>query len=229
MDQKKPIKSYRVGGIQASIWKNEKERDGNTVLQYSVRIQKQYRNDEGDYQNTDFRTTVVWKWYEWTQELYSDAVGLTIGGPCFLKAFSHYFCTRSVDQFYVPRQEQLLRRHPVTWIREKMLVDRAKKLGFNDLANHVDSMWQETANTLGISEDYEGTWAEEFFVPLGKTIDDMLEESEPLQFNGRDIDPKDGCQNPIQLLNSAWDKFEEDPFSYRFWEKNAIENYLRSL
>ena len=54
MSQQKPIKSYRAGGIQASIWKNEKERDGNTVLQHSVRIQKQYRNDEGDYQNTDY-------------------------------------------------------------------------------------------------------------------------------------------------------------------------------
>lgn len=38
-------------------------------------------------------------------------------------------------------------------------------------------MWQETANTLGISKDYEGTWEEEFFVPLIKTIDDMLKDS----------------------------------------------------
>ncbi len=54
MSQQRPVKSYRVGGIQASIWRNEKERDGQTVLQDSVRIQKQFRNDEGDYQNTDY-------------------------------------------------------------------------------------------------------------------------------------------------------------------------------
>ena len=34
--------------------KNEKERDGKIILQHSVRIQKQYRNDDGDYQDTDY-------------------------------------------------------------------------------------------------------------------------------------------------------------------------------
>ena len=44
----------------------------------------------------------------WVQEFYCDAVGITIGGPSFLKSFSHFFRTRSNDQYYVPRDEQLI-------------------------------------------------------------------------------------------------------------------------
>ena len=54
MNQQKPIKNFRAGKIQASIWKNEKDRDGKTILQHSVHIQKQFRNDDGDYQDTDY-------------------------------------------------------------------------------------------------------------------------------------------------------------------------------
>ena len=54
MTQQKPVKEFRSGRIQASIWKNEVVKDGATVLRHSVRIQKQYRKEDGDYQNTDY-------------------------------------------------------------------------------------------------------------------------------------------------------------------------------
>jgi hypothetical protein len=50
----KPIKDFRVGNIQASIWRNELDNDGHTVVRHSVRIQKQYRNKTGEYDNTDY-------------------------------------------------------------------------------------------------------------------------------------------------------------------------------
>ena len=50
----KPVKSFSAGSIQASIWKKETEKDGQTVVRYSVRIQKQYKNDKGEWQNTDY-------------------------------------------------------------------------------------------------------------------------------------------------------------------------------
>lgn len=37
-----PEKEFRAGGIRASIWRNPVERNGQTVLQPSVKIQKQY-------------------------------------------------------------------------------------------------------------------------------------------------------------------------------------------
>ena len=50
----KPIKDFRAGNIQASVWRNEVHKDGETVVRHSVRIQKQYRKEDGDYENTDY-------------------------------------------------------------------------------------------------------------------------------------------------------------------------------
>ena len=50
----KPIKDFRAGKIQASVWRNEVEKDDQTVVRHSVRLQKQFRNDEGDYQETPY-------------------------------------------------------------------------------------------------------------------------------------------------------------------------------
>jgi len=50
----KPVKDFRSGGIQASVWRNEVERNGQTVVRHSVRIQKQFRTEGGDYENTDY-------------------------------------------------------------------------------------------------------------------------------------------------------------------------------
>ena len=51
----KPIKDFRAGGgIKASVWRNEVEKNGQTVVRHSVRIQKQFRKDGGDYRETDY-------------------------------------------------------------------------------------------------------------------------------------------------------------------------------
>jgi hypothetical protein len=176
--------------------------------------------------DSDFRQLLALRWYEWIQELYCDAVGLTIGGPCFLKAFSHFFCTRSADQFYAPRLELLRNGHPITWLREKLLVDLAKKYGLNELADEIDLAWQKIANTLGIKENFEGTWSDSFFIPLRQTLNDMLEETGPLSFT-----ENTGHNNlcPLNLLENAWDQFEKDPISYKNWEKHAKKEYLDSF
>jgi len=50
----KPVKSFKAGGIEASVWTQEIGKNGETVTRYSVRIQKQYRNKDGDYEKTDY-------------------------------------------------------------------------------------------------------------------------------------------------------------------------------
>jgi len=53
-EDSKPIKTFRAGNIQASIWRKEVEKDGRTVIRYSVRVQKQYRKEDGNYENTKY-------------------------------------------------------------------------------------------------------------------------------------------------------------------------------
>ena len=50
----KPIKDFRAGNIQASVWRNEVQKDGQTVVRYQVKIQKQFRKDDGNYQETNY-------------------------------------------------------------------------------------------------------------------------------------------------------------------------------
>ncbi len=50
-----PIKKFRVGGIAASVWRNEESQpDGNLLVKHSVQIQKRYRDKEGNWQDTNY-------------------------------------------------------------------------------------------------------------------------------------------------------------------------------
>jgi hypothetical protein len=55
MSQKnnKPVKSFKASNVEASVWMQKVKRNGKTVIRHSVRIQKQFRNKDGDYEKTD--------------------------------------------------------------------------------------------------------------------------------------------------------------------------------
>lgn len=42
----KPVKSFSSGTIEVSIWRQEVDKDERT--RYSIKIQKQYKNDKGE-------------------------------------------------------------------------------------------------------------------------------------------------------------------------------------
>ena len=107
-------------------------------------------------------------------------------------------------------------------------MDRAKKLGLAGIADEIEEGWHITAQTLGVREEYEGMWAEDFFVPLRKTLDDMLEESSPRKFTEDDLKPYADTGNLLALLFESWQSFEANPAGYRAWEKSMIDALLRS-
>ena len=49
-----PEKTFRAGHVEAAVWSNEKQEDGCTVIQKSIRIQKRYKDKEGNWKSTDF-------------------------------------------------------------------------------------------------------------------------------------------------------------------------------
>lgn len=191
-----------------------KQRVARVFSPTTVRDTAQGRYEDG------FQRSVADAWYAWTQEVFCDAVGLVVSGESYLKAFSHYFCFRSSEEYYLPRHEQIKRPHPVTRIRTTMLIDRAKKHGFVEAASEVDEIWESAARSLGIREDYEGTWVDELFVPLRKTIDDMLEEASPVSWDA----VTDG--SPVEQLNEAWQQFEHQGDGFPEWERCAVKDLL---
>lgn len=46
-------KSFRSGSIEVSIWRQEVDRDGQTIVRHSAKIQKQYKNDKNEWQDTN--------------------------------------------------------------------------------------------------------------------------------------------------------------------------------
>lgn len=186
------------------------------------------RDQRGASRSAVFRRRAVTAWLAWVQEFFCDATGFTIGGPSFITAFSHYFRTRSRDHYLVSRDEQLQRRHPVTWLRAKLLVDRARRHGMTLLADQVEVSWAETAQAMGIMEDYGGTWQESFLSPLQQCVDDMITVAEPYRHVPTDVELPAGVErlNIVQLCNEAWRQFGEKPEMFRAWERQAIEKFL---
>ena len=48
----KPIKSYRLGNVEASVWPNQSPKDGS--LYFSFNFQKNYKNKDGEWVQTGF-------------------------------------------------------------------------------------------------------------------------------------------------------------------------------
>lgn len=123
---------------------------------------------------------VVERWYEWAQELFCDAVGLTIGGSSYVRAFSTYLRMRGRDHFLVPKPDLELQTHPVTWLRVRMLATRLRVMGSDTLANSLEQEWDQIAETMKVTEDYFGFFSDDFVKPVQATLSDMLTEAGPI-------------------------------------------------
>ncbi len=171
---------------------------------------------------------IVERWYEWAQEFFCDAVGLCIGGKSFLNAFSMYLRMRGRGEYHVPEDELTEQSHPVTWLRVSMLTDRARLMGYRVESDEMKDAWHTIAKTMNLTEDYYGYYATEFKPAIYKTIDDMLTEASPFGFyQEQHTISEQNDSSPIPLLNEAWQRFFQDPESYRLWEEQAVAIYLK--
>ena len=51
----RPEREYRAGTIKAALWRHENERDGQTVVGYTIRLQKRYYDrDSKIWQDTEY-------------------------------------------------------------------------------------------------------------------------------------------------------------------------------
>jgi len=188
------------------------------------------RDDLQARENAKVRQAIVERWYEWIQELFCDVVGFTIGGPCFIHAFSMYLRMGGRDEFHLPQEELESSRHPVTWLRIRLLADRAHLMGWSAEADELENEWGKIAATMGITEEHYGFYDDRFLPSIRQTIDDMLTEASPYyQFSAEDVSPSDWnpeSSSPVHLLNRAWSIFLNNPSVYDSWEDQAISDFL---
>ena len=188
-----------------------------------------YRRDDRYAQaDVERRRRIVEVWYEWTQELFCDAVGLTIGGPAFTSAFSMYLQMRGRGEYHLPPEELAHRAHPVTWLRIQLLADRQRRIGQNPEADQLEETWTTIAKELEVVEDYYGFYDSQFLSAIRQTVDDMVTEAAPFNYGERAIPAVQAVSSdtPVEMLNQAWQQFQADPEGYRAWEKNTIAAFL---
>lgn len=189
-----------------------------------------FRNDRHSERQADERRAIVDTWYKWAQELFCDCVGLCIGGPAYLYAFSGHCAWLAHEDFYRRPDSLRLSEHPVTWLRVEMLVTRARRLGLTDAADKVDAEWRKVAMAMNRVPDYHGFFDPRLAPGIERILDDMLTEASPRVFKAEEVASDvriDADTNPTILTNLAWRKFYElGPEDYQGWERQAIATWL---
>jgi hypothetical protein len=217
---------YRLHQQEMDVLVHELQEEIKQLLRPPVE-----RNDEYEQEQESERDVVVDTWYEWAQECFCDAIGFVMGGPSFTYAFSMYFRVLGWSEYYVPKGELAHRSHPVTWMRIQLLANRVRRIGYDIVANDLEEKWEQIAGVLGVTEDYDGYYDPKFLPKIQEKIDDMLTETSPREFLESEVSNQ-GTEltftSPVVLLNMAWQKFFDDPDSYREWEKEAIISFLNT-
>lgn len=201
----------------------ELQEDALYLLQSS-----RYRNDLYSSLQAQTRLGIANTWYAWTQELFCDAVGLVMGGPSYLFAFSSYLHTLQESDFR--REPDMLKGsiHPPRWLRVQFLARRAESLNLTDVAKEIIGEWENVKSMLGTTEDYYGYYSPDLDKTIDETIDDMLVESNPRPFDMDEISASqwDLTCTPILLLNLAWQIYRDGPNTYENWERKILGKFI---
>lgn len=218
---------YQVHKPEMDALVRELQRRIQSILEPSVR-----RDDSQESKNEKRRNAIVETWYEWAQEVFCDAMGLTIGGVAYLHAFSMFVRMHGKSQFHGNPQDLKGRDHPIGWIRIHLLADRARQKGFTEEADALESDWSQVASSHGVTENYYGYYDGDFRPEVQEAVDYMLIEANPWELSLDDdlssAELEELAGKPAHLLNRAWHLFREQPEGYREWEERAIEAFLQS-
>lgn len=227
-----PLLFHEFGHLLYALHRPEMD-DLVRELQYAVDdalMPLSQRNDRYTDAETADRQIIMNTWYAWAQELFCDAVGFTIGGPCYLHAFSNYLGMRDQGGYYRQRERLEHSSHPVSWLRIHFLTHRAKSAGFSQLATLVETKWKTIAHIMKITEDYHGYYDAALDRIIQSTLSDMLVEAAPQPFSQPEIKGESwnpDVNSPVQLFNWAWQAYENDPDSYAKWEVERMNEWVR--
>lgn len=186
------------------------------------------QNDSKHSKEKEKAASIIETWFDWTQELFCDAVGLHIGGASYLHAFSHYLRMIGRGSFYMPEKDLNRSSHPISWLRVMFLAERAIRHGLEAEGNDIQNDWNKIASVLGESGNYHGYYKDQYKKPIIETLDNMIVEANPIHFSKYNHSTNDfdvALNNFIQLVNIAWSKYKSDVNSYSGWEQSVLQHY----
>jgi hypothetical protein len=235
-----PLNFHEFGHVLYAYHKSELD-DIVRELQADVEdvlLPVSMRNDRHSEQQASRRQAVIDTWYKWAQELFSDAVGLVIGGPAFLSAFSAHLAGLDRGDYYRDVDDLRGSSHPVTWIRIQVLAARASRIGLQRQGAGISDQWNRMADLMRVRPDFHGYFDVGLLQVITKAIDDMLTETAPRHFLQEEIENAATLTNditPIHLVNAAWRVAQDRTVQYLAWEEplttlwlSAAETSLRN-
>jgi hypothetical protein len=216
-----PLFFHEFGHLLFTLHRPEME---NLVKEIQLAIEEFLRpafvhNDQKNEDEWKKNAAIVSTWYKWAQELYCDAVGLIIGGESYLLAFSNYFQMGGRREFHMLEKDLKGHSHPITAIRIRFLLRRARKMGYVKLAESIEEEWNLLRINYSLGKEYYGYFIDDYTETIESIIDDMLVQASPVQYS-------ENILSPVKILNVAWSKFMEDAGGYPDWEIEQIESFL---
>lgn len=192
-------------------------------------VQPYQQNDIKFHKQRINAKNIIETWYDWIEEIFCDLVGLTIAGPSFLKTFSLYLRMSGREAFYLSDKELENSSHPVSWIRIKFLVERARRMGYLRDADKVEMEWSKMATLMNMTPVYHGYYSPTYDTLINETLDCMLEESSPIKYKDyikENSDYQFGRDNYLQLMDHAWKLQETNHDTFIEWEKQVLNMFL---
>lgn len=226
-----PLNFHEFGHVLYAYHKSELD-DIVRELQADVEdilLPVSMRNDRHAEQQASRRQAVVDTWYRWAQELFCDAVGLVIGGPAFLSAFSAHLAGLDRGDYYRDVDDLRGSSHPVTWIRIQALAARAGRTGLQQQAVATGDQWNKMAELMRVRPDFHGYFDAGLLPAIGRALDDMLIETAPRHFRQEEIESSTILADditPIHLVNAAWRVVRDHTVQYSAWEEALITRWL---
>ena len=189
-----------------------------------------YRGDRYSALQNSQRQIVERTWYHWAQEFFCDAVGLAIGGPSYLWAFSLYLSRLDQSDFHLPWETLARSTHPPTWLRIKFLHIQASAKGLSEQSEPIVKEWDDMATLMGVVEDYHGFYDSAFDDAVLTMLDDSLIEVDPRQYHASEVAdeltfPEQGA-SPVALAHRAWCASLAQEVDYAAWENEATKRWL---
>jgi len=191
-------------------------------------VQPFQQNDDKSQRQRAKAKSIIETWFDWIEEIFCDLVGLTIGGPAFLRTFSLYLRMSGREAFYLNDKELEGRSHPVSWIRIKFLVERAKSIGLINEAISIEKEWEQMASLMNMSAIYHGYYSLTYDKLINEALDCMLEEAAPIKYNDFISNSAEfvfGKDNFIQLVSTAWTLHDKSHTQYENWEESILNKF----
>lgn len=161
------------------------------------------------------------RWVDyWMLEFFCDLFALYTLGPAYAWSHLHLTVKSTDDIFNFP--DILMQRHPSDESRMRMLLIGLEIIGFVEEAEDISKKWNEVTSQSRVkpSNEYRYAYPDNIMKEFAKIVLDSLKDS---SFKIVDLDYLETNYGIINVLNTAWMVFWENPAAFRKWEELEVK------